>query len=65
MAQVYLVHVLSRLPDDVVLTPRDFAEELYTQRFSSIYPRNGLHMRRSVFNCVMGSPEEHAERIEK
>lgn len=65
-SQVYLVHVLSRLPNDVVQTPRIFAEHVYRQRFSIIYPPDSLYMRRSAFNCIIGgSPEKHSELIQK
>ena len=48
------------------MTPRDFAEDLYRQRFAALYPKSGLFMRKSDFNCIMGgSPKIHSEMIEK
>jgi hypothetical protein len=59
------VHVLSRLPDDVVLNPRAFAEDLYQQRFAGLYPLNGLYMQRSRFDCLVGGREHHVELMAK
>lgn len=64
--QVYLVHLISRLPS--VSSPREFATELYETRFAPIYPESSLS---SILSdsagvsgqdlCLARKPKTHAK----
>lgn len=58
-AQAYLLHFISRLRKlkgrkkiPLILSPKTFASDLFTTRYSSIYPENSLFIQRSEFKCL-------------
>ncbi len=59
------MHVLSRLSDQVVKTPKKFSAELYKQRYSALYPKDGLFMQRNKFVCLRDDPDRHSELLNK
>jgi hypothetical protein len=49
-AQVYVMHFLSRI--EGLKSPKKYAENHYKSRYSVLYPKNGLYMRKNnKFNC--------------
>jgi hypothetical protein len=54
-AQVFLVHVLSRVHG--VFSVQKYAQALYRSRYSALFPENGLFLRkRRQFQCLRDQP---------
>lgn len=63
-AQVYLMHFLSRV--DGLKSPKKFAENHVKSRYSAIYPKNGLFMRKnSNFKCFSDQVEYQESIVKK
>ncbi len=66
--QVYLVHILSRLPE--IKSPQQFSESLYRSRFQQLYPQDGLYLqrnwaRKNGFQCLKDRPKDIMTVIDK
>ena len=62
-AQVYLMHFLSRV--EGLKSPKKYAENHYKSRYSALYPKNGLFMRKNEnFKCYKDQ-EEYQESVIK
>lgn len=62
-AQVFLVHVLSRVQG--VSSVLKFANALYQSRFAALYPEDGLFMQRSTFQCLRDQGRVYNENVSK
>lgn len=62
-AQVYLMHFLSRIHG--LKSPKKFAENHYKSRYSTIYPKNGLFMRKHDFKCFSDQTEYQESVIKR
>lgn len=62
-AQVFLVHVLSRVHG--VASVLKFARALYQSRFAALYPEEGLFMQRSAFQCLRDQPSLYNSIVKK
>lgn len=60
-AQVFLVHVLSRVRE--LKTVRGFAEALYSSRYALLFPRQGLFVQRSAFRCFKEPGSDAHRRV--
>jgi hypothetical protein len=62
-AQVYLVHVLSRVHG--VTSVAKVAQALYRSRYAALYPENGLFLRKSKFQCLQDQPELYDDLVSR
>lgn len=64
-AQVYLMHLLSRLHG--FESPKRFSKLLYKTRYSKLYVENGLFVQssRNKFQCLRDTPSAHMDIVRK
>lgn len=62
-AQVYLVHVLSRIHG--LSSIRAYANKLFQARYSVLFPENSLYMQQQTFQCFADQEEFHAATVDK
>ena len=62
-AQVFLVHVLSRVRG--LVSVRAFSSALYKSRYALLYPKQGLFLQKSTFQCFKEADDTHSRALEK
>jgi hypothetical protein len=62
-AQVYLVHVLSRI--NGLVSIRGYATKLYNARYSFMFPEDSLFMQQHAFSCFADRPDYHQSVLDK
>lgn len=62
-AQVFLVHVLSRVQGFTSVLK--YARSLYLSRYAALYPEDGLFLQRSTFQCLRDQTKKYNAIVKK